>query len=161
MKLPPWPAALDRQPAPSPLYTKLAKQVALAVVLWVAHFLHSAQFGLYEDDWNRVPRIVGVDWHALWGMIAPVMVTVSGQGRPLHTAFILFFSFLGFNLAQFQGIYVVAFLLLFAATLLFQSFLIKVFRDERFAFLGALAFTVYLLTRRCSLLRMLLGCKRR
>ena len=30
-----------------------------AAIIWVANFWYSASFGLYEDDWGRIPT---VDW---------------------------------------------------------------------------------------------------
>ena len=143
MKFISWPTPLERQTVSSPWYFTLAKQLTLAVVLWLTHFFHSSQFGLYEDDWNRVPRIIGLDWHGIWTLLRANLFTVSGQGRPLHGGFVFFFSYIGFRFGQLPGIYVVAFFVLLTSTLLFQSFLNKVFRDERFAFLGALAFSIF------------------
>ncbi len=122
----------------------LPVQALLAAVIWAAHFLHSAQFGVYEDDWARVPKTDGLDWHGLWELIRTATVTPElSQGRPLHPSFVYFFSFLGFKCGGLHDAYVIAFVILVVNALLFYSFLRKAFHDEIFALLGALAFCVF------------------
>lgn len=118
-------------------------KVVLALVIWIAHFLHSARFGLYEDDWYRVPKAMEIDWHGLWALIRVGFTSGASQGRPLHPAFIYFFSFVGFKCGGLHSVYVISSVVLFVNALLFQSLLIKAFHDHRFAFLGALAFCVF------------------
>jgi hypothetical protein len=117
--------------------------LTLAPVIWLAHFLHSPQFGLYEDDWYRVPKALGIGWHGLWSLILASAMPGPSQGRPLHPAFIYLFSFLGFKLDGLQGVYAIAFLILLSNALLFYSFLRRSFHNDQFAFLGALSFSLF------------------
>jgi len=118
-------------------------RILLAFIIWVAHFLYSSQFGLYEDDWYRVPKTMGISWDALWDLIRTSSMPGPSQGRPLHPAFIYFFSFIGFRWGGLHYVYVIAFFLLFLNALLFYSFLVRVFHQEQIALLGALAFCVF------------------
>jgi hypothetical protein len=122
----------------------IPSQILLALVVWVTHFFHARQFGLYEDDWSRIPYTAGIRWLQLWRLIWASTVTPDlSQGRPLHPAFIYIFSFLGFKSGSLTGLYAIALTIAIANSLLFHSFLLKVYRDTRFALLGALAFCVF------------------
>jgi hypothetical protein len=117
--------------------------LVFALVIWIAHFWSSAQFGLYEDDWYRVPKTLGIGWHGLWTLILTSSMPGPSQGRPFHPAFIYLFSFLGFKLGQLRGVYAIAYIIFLSNAVLFYFFLRKAFSDDRLAFLGTLSFCVF------------------
>jgi len=115
----------------------------LAFLIWIAHFWYSRQFGLYEDDWNRIPKIIGIGWKDLWILIRANATLGQSQGRPLHPTLILLFSFLGFKAGGLQGIYKIAFAIALVNAILFYWLLNRIFHNERFALLGSLAFVLF------------------
>ncbi len=115
----------------------------LVLVIWVAHFWYSRQFGLYEDDWNRIPKVIGISWRDLWTLLGTNAMLGPSQGRPLHPTLILLFSFLGFKLGGLQGIYMIAFAIALLNAMLFYWFLNRIFQFETFALLGSLAFALF------------------
>jgi hypothetical protein len=65
---------------------------------WACHFLRASQFGLYEDDWYRVPLVAELSLANLWSLLKTFLTMESGQGRPLHDVSIYVLSFLGWRL---------------------------------------------------------------
>ncbi len=120
-----------------------AVPLLLAAAVWVAHFFHAGRFGVYEDDWNRIPYTAGISWHELAKLLRNAFTGDFSQGRPLHPFFIQLFSFLGFKTGSLLGLYAIGFGIEAGNALLFHALLIRVFRDRNFALLGALAFCVF------------------
>jgi hypothetical protein len=115
----------------------------LAIIIWVAHFLHSRDFGLYEDDWGRIPEVMGFDWHELGTALGHDIAMGPSQGRPLHPSLIQLFSFIGYKAGGLHGLYGMAFLILLTNAVLFYFVMKRVCDDQQFAFLGAVAFSVF------------------
>lgn len=111
--------------------------------MWGTHFAHSAQFGLYEDDWARVPETAGISWSGLLSLVYAALMPGGSQGRPLHPGLIYLFSFIGLKNGGLPAIYMIAFGIQVINAILFHSFLLKAFNDGRLAFLGAIAFCVF------------------
>ncbi|PSB59214.1 hypothetical protein [Chamaesiphon polymorphus] len=112
----------------------------LASIVWVANFWHSASFGLYEDDWNRIPNIIGLSWSEIFNK---VVFETSGQGRPFHDGFIFLFSFLGIKLGGLQYAYAIGAAIVSANACLFYLLLNKIYNNRVFAVTGALTFCLF------------------
>ncbi len=91
----------------------------IAVVAWVANYLHFTNFGLYEDDWFYAgfPFFVG---YKTWmrGSLVDVLVRLKGQGRLLQM--ISIYTLTGFGeLAKSLSVdYLIAYFLFLIASLL-------------------------------------------
>jgi hypothetical protein len=124
-------------------YSTIFVITLLALVIWVAHFWYSRQFGLYEDDWHRIPKVIGTSWHDLWTLIRLHSRFRPSEGRPFHPALIMLFSFLGFKAGGLHAVYTIAFAIALTNAILFYWFLKRVVGDGVFALLGALAFSLF------------------
>lgn len=115
----------------------------IAIVAWVANYLHFASFGVYEDDWFFVafPFFVGPKtWivGSLWEMFA----RLKAQGRPLQMISLYTSSAVGALTNSIAVEYLIAYLLFTGSALLAYA----VFR-RRFCCLAAiLAALLFVLT---------------
>jgi hypothetical protein len=112
----------------------------LALVTWVAYFLHFRQFGLYEDDYFFVGEVFGSDpsvlsqrlgYYASWP-----------QGRPIGFLLPNVLALVGSKLGGMHALYLLGF-----AIVLLNSFLFYLLLSRRFsrtiAVLGALSFCLF------------------
>lgn len=109
-------------------------------LIWVTYFLSSNNFGLYEDDYHRIPPIMWMNKNELWDLF---MKTIFAQGRPFHDGLIFVFSLIGFKLNGLQGIYFIGYLIVTINCILFYFFLIKISDNDIFIITGTLAFCLY------------------
>ena len=114
----------------------------LAVVLWIGHYWHSQDFGLYADDYTRIPLGMGISFSELWVLIKEIFILFRGPGRPFHPSLIFFFSFIGGNLGGLNVLYLFGYLFLLINTFLFYK-LLKRISGSSFAFMGAMAFCLF------------------
>lgn len=114
--------------------------ILLAITTWIAHFWHSASFGLYEDDYTRVPRVMSITWLELWDLI---LNQSSAQGRLLHDGLIYLFSFLGLKLGGLDVVYWIGYTIVTVNVFLFYLLLKQMFGKQSFAIIGALAFSLF------------------
>jgi hypothetical protein len=91
----------------------------LAAIFWVARYLHSPSFGLYEDDLSRIPSDMSMTGHELLSYLLQNQVRFLGQGRPLHEVFITAFSWLGARLGGLWGMYLVGYAITIINVILF------------------------------------------
>jgi hypothetical protein len=110
----------------------------LLVTTWACHFLQASHFGLYEDDWSRIPLTAEISLPTLWNLIFSV-----GQGRPLHDGFIYLLSFLGWRLGGLEAMYWFGYSILALNATLLCLFLKRMSGDRFLALSGALAFIVF------------------
>ncbi|KPK91135.1 MAG: hypothetical protein AMJ88_14585 [Anaerolineae bacterium SM23_ 63] len=113
----------------------------LAALIWVTHFWHSADFGLYEDDYNMVSRGMAMSGQELWEAIRAALLNFEG-GKPFHASFVYLLSFLGSNLGDITVLYWFGYLLVTLNAFLFYLLLKRVVSGS-FAFLGAIAYTLF------------------
>lgn len=113
----------------------------LAVVAWVSHFSLSSDFGLYLDDFWRVSVILEEDFSSVLNKVFRTFTTI-GQGRPLHDASILSFSWAGFHLAGLPGIYWIGYLLFTLNCVLFYLLLRRTGLESGAALAGGLIFSL-------------------
>jgi hypothetical protein len=111
-----------------------------AAIVWITNFWHSASFGLYEDDWVRIPTIVELSWDRLFHK---VIFDTGFQGRPFHDGLIFLFSFLGIKLGGLQYAYTIGSIIVTINAYLFYLLLERVYRHQVFALMGALTFCVF------------------
>jgi len=114
----------------------------LALVVWIARFLHFQQFGLYEDDYYRVGVALGMTRSQVLSRIQEFFL-FPGQGRPLHDSPIFFFAYLGEQLGDLSTVYLIGYGIVAANALLFYLLLKRVYQQQPFALLGGLSFALY------------------
>jgi len=114
----------------------------LVIVVWIARFQHSSEFGLYEDDWTIIPKAIDMSLKELTDFVSDYVTHFRGQGRPLHHSFIYLLSNLGWNLGGLQGIYILGFVIVSFNAILFYLLLRRI-HSHQLAIVGALAFALY------------------
>jgi hypothetical protein len=119
---------------------KTAIFLFFAAIVWVANFWYSAGFGLYEDDWVRIPTVVGLNWHQIF---TKVIFETSGQGRPFHDGLIFLFAFLGIKLGSLQYAYAIGFAIVTINAYLFYTLLDKIYANRVLSLTGALTFCLF------------------
>ena len=116
----------------------------LAITIWIAHFWHSASFGLYEDDWYRIPNIMEMNVADIGSFISDSLGVKGIKSRlPFLHIFVHVFSFVGLKLKGLHGLYLISYIILTFNSLLFYLLLNRVFANQSFALLGALAFSLF------------------
>ncbi len=118
--------------------------IVLATTIWIAHFWHSASFGLYEDDFTRIPRAMGITRAELWDYLLNLFLHFGKtEGRPLHPGSIYLFSFLGAKLGGLDVVYWIGYVIVTVNAFLFYTLLKRLFAQQVFAVTGALAFCLF------------------
>lgn len=112
----------------------------IAIIIWIAHFWHCGSLGLYEDDYNRVNRVVEISG---WELANFILKSSAVQGRPLHDGLIYLFSFLGFSWAGLTGIYWLGYLIVTLNAFLYFFLLKRLYNQPVFFITGTLAFALY------------------
>jgi hypothetical protein len=116
--------------------------VCFGLLLWVGRYALSSQFGLYTDDYSRIPETSIWNFSDLVSTLWEQISKFKGQGRPLHETFIYFFSFLSWKLGGLNSAYFLSFLILFLNTCLFYAFSHRIGK-QAFAIISTLAFILY------------------
>lgn len=118
----------------------IAVFLLLSAIVWVANFWHSASFGLYEDDWVRIPTIIGLSWEQIFHK---VVFDTGFQGRPFHDGLIFLFSFVGIKLGGLPYAYAIGFAIVTINAYLFYLLLQKLYSDPVFTWTGTLTFCLF------------------
>lgn len=137
------------------------KSVLLGIVLiclvnWTANFWQISRFGLYIDDYSRIPHAMETASKSLPDQLS-FTFTADLHVRPLHNYLINGFALVGNVFGGLPGIYVIGYIISTINTLL-VFFLFRRICDKRlFALTGALTFCLYPLTTTKIWLTSLLG----
>jgi len=127
----------------------------LALIAWIARYLLSGHFGLYEDDLSRVPNAITLSLRGMADYFL-YMARVYYANRPLHDLLITFFSSLGWHLAGLHGAYLIGFLLWCLNIGLFYALLWRL-AGRGLALAGAMAYVVFSADTTQAYLTMALG----
>jgi drug/metabolite transporter superfamily protein YnfA len=134
--------------------------VLLTLVTWMARFSSSKHFGLYYEDWGRIPIAMSWTWSDWLEYIAEVpdwIINFEYEGRPLHVAGIHTFAFIGQQLGGLPAIYLIGYGIAALNTLLYYFLLKRISERPLFALLGALAFALFPADTSQALLTITLG----
>ncbi|MBM2844542.1 MAG: hypothetical protein HW404_2379 [Anaerolineales bacterium] len=112
------------------------------IVLWVARYWHSAEFGLYEDDLTHLPSAVQMSWPEVGAFISDVVLHFRGSGHPLHLVFQYVLGGAGWRLGGMWGLYLLGYALICLNTFLFFKLVQKI-GGTALAGLSSLAYVVY------------------
>jgi hypothetical protein len=116
--------------------------LTLAFVIWISRYWFSANFGLYEDDYSRIPNAVVMTGDQLWEYVRTTILKFGGQGRPLHPVLIYLFSWIGWKFKQLNSLYWFGYIILTINGYLIYLILKRV-GNKALALVGALIFCVY------------------
>ncbi len=114
--------------------------LALGAIIWIAHYFHFRDLGLYEDDYAQIGPPLG--WHLpdlenylKWLLTWP-------QGRPLQYFLTGFLAFLGGKLGGLGSVYIFGFLVQITNVFLFY-FLLRRISTKTVALIGAVFIGLY------------------
>ena len=114
----------------------------LLSILWIGRYLHSAEFGLYEDDLTHVPSAVRMTWAELGTFASGVLLRFGGSGHPIHLILLNVLSNLGWRLGELKGLYVLGYVIIGLNTVLFFK-LVQRLGGTALAGLAGIAYVVY------------------
>jgi hypothetical protein len=85
--------------------------LCLVVVFWVVRYWHSSDFGLYEDDYSHLPAAASMSTGevAAFALGPQRLLSLQGQGHPLHYTFIYVLTNLGWRAGGLNGLYLIGF----------------------------------------------------
>lgn len=132
----------------------------LAIVTWAGRFFSSHQFGLYYEDWGRIPVAMAWSWSTWFSYLAQLpgwLLKAEFEGRPLHPAAIHTFAFLGQQLGGLSAIYWIGCGIAVLNTWLFYGLLKRITSVVSFSLLGGLAFALFPTHTSQALLTITLG----
>jgi hypothetical protein len=92
--------------------------VLIIAVTWIANFLHCKAFGFYEDDWYYFAAAYRYTFMSWFGMLRREVVRFD-LGRPVQNISQRVFGYVGAALSSISALYLLAFLLLSLAAVLF------------------------------------------
>jgi hypothetical protein len=115
---------------------------ALSILLWIARYWHSDQFGLYEDDITNIPEAIVMSARELVEYNLAFLRNLYGKGHPLHFVFIRVFSWVGWRLDGLFGIYLFGFVFVSISAILFYLLVRRLWGQE-LAFISGLFFVLY------------------
>ena len=116
--------------------------ILIAVLIWVTRFWHSSQFGLYEDDYTRIPQALAMTGSELWQIIIQAFRHFVDHGKPLHPTLIYSLALIGGRIKGLFGIYIIGYLIVTINAFLFY-WLVKRISNQTFALISALAYCLY------------------
>jgi len=114
----------------------------IAALIWVIRFWHSPQFGLYEDDYTRIPQALSMAGSELWNIIVQSFRYFVDHGKPLHPTLIYSLALIGGRINGLFGVYLIGYFLVTLNAFLFY-WLIKRVSDQTFALISVLAYILY------------------
>ncbi|ACB51644.1 hypothetical protein cce_2294 [Crocosphaera subtropica ATCC 51142] len=119
----------------------------LAIVIGITDFLYFTRFGLYEDDYSRIPFAMEAGWigsgSGLGRFILNNILIEQGQGRPFHDILIVLFSWIGNKLGGFHSIYLIGYFIITINAFLFYTLLKRLTLPNIFIFTSVLAFALF------------------
>ena len=116
--------------------------ILIAVLIWVTRFWHSPAFGLYEDDYTRIPQALAMTGSELWQIIIQAFRYFVDHGKPLHPTLIYALALIGGRMGDLFGIYIIGYLIVTINAFLFY-WLIKRISNQTFALISVLAYCLY------------------
>jgi hypothetical protein len=119
--------------------------IGIIVVNWLANYFFINDFGLYIDDYYRIPVMMQAIREGYKAVISLILSSPLNV-RPLHGDLIHAFSLLGLKLGGIPGIYLIGFLILSINSFLAFLLLRRITGNFVCAFIGALALVLYPVT---------------
>lgn len=116
--------------------------VLLACVVWVTRFSRASEFGLYEDDFTRIPDAIRMTWAELGHTAGQELLHLGEHGRPLQSIQIYLLAALGERLGGLQATYLLGCIIVVINCFLFYSLLRRLSPPQP-ALLGALAYALF------------------
>jgi hypothetical protein len=123
-------------------WATLGALALLAGLVCVARYWHSGQFGLYEDDFTRIPEALTMTALGIWGRIAWSFSNWVDHGKPLHPSLIYFLTFLGGRLGGLRALYGIGYLIFTSNVFLFYALLRRLQRPA-VALLGGIGYALF------------------
>jgi len=111
-------------------------------LIGISRFLFASGFGLYEDDYTRIPRALSMSSADLAREISSAFSGFVDHGKPMHPTVIYSLAILGAAINGVQGIYLIAYLVVGLNAVLF-FLLMKRISSIRFAGLAGISFAVF------------------
>lgn len=114
--------------------------LSLAVILWIAHFVHLNSFGLYEDDYSHISPPLG--WNLSQLLDSFKVLANWPLGRPLGYFLNFLLAFVGGKLGGLSTLFVMDYLIQVGNAVL-SYFLLRRIGQQAIAWLGAAIFGIF------------------
>ena len=125
----------------STLRERVLVAIILTITIWVVHFSQSLHFGLYEDDWDFIGQPMAWTWGKLLDWVY-MCLQHWPQGRPIGFAVVATLAFLGNRIGGLEAIYLIAFGLHVANTLILYT-IVRRHLSTAPSFCAALGFCLF------------------
>jgi len=112
--------------------------IGIIAINWLANYLFFNDFGLYVDDYFRIPSMMQAMIEGHKAVVSTIFSSPINV-RPLHGDLIYALSLIGLKLGGIPGVYLIAFLVLSINSILTFILLIHVTKNIVCSFIGALA----------------------
>jgi len=99
-------------------------------------------FGLYEDDYTRIPIAIGMTGSEIWQLIKGIFLRFGEQGRPFHPSLIYFLSSIGGKIGGLTALYWIGYGIIVTNAILFYT-LLKRYSHRSIALLCGLSFALF------------------
>jgi len=116
--------------------------ILIAGLIWVARFWHSPAFGLYEDDYTRIPQALAMTGSELWRITIQAFRYFVDHGKPLHPTLIYSLALIGGRMGDLFGVYIIGYLIVTINAFLFY-WLMKRISNQTFALISGLAYCLF------------------
>lgn len=121
--------------------------VLIGILIGISHFLYFSNFGLYEDDYDRIPFALEagglVSGSGFGRFILNHFLMIHGQRRPLHDILIAFLAWIGNQLGGFHSVYLIGYFIITVNAFLFYTLLKRLPLPNIFIITGVLAFSLF------------------
>jgi hypothetical protein len=124
------------------LIESIGPLILIASLILVARYWNLEDFGLYEDDYTRIPIAIGMTGSEIWQFIKGVFLRFGEQGRPFHPSLIYFLSSLGGKIGGLTALYWIGYGIIVTNAILFYT-LLKRYSHRSIALLSGLSFALF------------------
>ncbi len=143
-KRPPRPDASLPVPPSTETYLPTAYVIAgVALLIWVFRYWHCADFGLYEDDYLRIPPAMQFDAADWWRHFKGMFQLRNTQGRPFHEIFLYASGTIAGHWGGLTLMYIIGYLIVTANAVLFYLLLKRLQLGALPALIGVMAFALF------------------
>ena len=116
--------------------------IVICLVNWIANFWQISRFGLYLDDYSRIPQAMEATLKSFSDQLTFVF-NADLHVRPLHNYLIQGLALVGNTFGGLRGIYIIGYIISTVNTLLLFSLFRRICSQWLFSLIGAMVYCLY------------------